>query len=247
MGLKKVEKLNEGPLDFIRGASAAAGQKISQTAPVRAARDVVQAGQHSSRVGDLRKAIATFMQTYAAYQKMRPAQQPAQQPAQRPPAPPVGTPSAFKAATKPKMTPGAHGYEFKFEQFILAQYADQLDEGALDFIKGAAGQIKDKAVKWAEQQAAKTTGIGAAVRDVVNAGVEQSKSADAARQAAKQAEQFNTVKKQAEQQLGAIVQMLKGFGPQAAQALAQATKGMDNAQLVSSLIAKNAAKHGVAV
>lgn len=57
MSIKKVQRLEEGPFDFVKGAGKEAGRKISNaTAGIRrGANDIVQAGKDASAAGDTRK------------------------------------------------------------------------------------------------------------------------------------------------------------------------------------------------
>jgi hypothetical protein len=60
MGLKTVNKLNEGPMDFMRGAGAESGRKVAQSGIGQAVGDVVNAGRQASAIGNFQKALAQF-------------------------------------------------------------------------------------------------------------------------------------------------------------------------------------------
>lgn len=51
----KINQINEGPFDFIRGASSAAKQKIKDSNLGRNVGDIVNAGKQASEAGDIKK------------------------------------------------------------------------------------------------------------------------------------------------------------------------------------------------
>lgn len=55
MSLKTVKRLNEGPLDFLRGAGREAGRQVANSGVGRAVGDMVQAGKAASAEGNARK------------------------------------------------------------------------------------------------------------------------------------------------------------------------------------------------
>lgn len=118
MALKRVTQLNEGPLDFIKGAAR-------QVAP--AVRQTVAAGRQQSAAADLTKAVTLLVQLVqkqaaAKQQQPRPQYQQAAQQAQ-----PSNT--TQQMPTRPQMT---------FASYLHDTDSDLLNEGAWDFIKGVA-------------------------------------------------------------------------------------------------------------
>ena len=245
MGIKQVTRLNEGPLDYLMGAGRSVGRNVSA-----AGRNIAAAGQTASITADLAKLLSQFAQVSVAYDKLT-AQQPApaaaaQQaaPAQTPPAqqpltlqrmdrrarkpkaskPATGAPAAFRGAGRPTVQ-GAHGPEFRFEQYLQAVMADELNEGAWDFIKGAGGEAVNKARQWVNNYANRPS----LIRDLYQAGKNASAAGNANRQANQQAAsvaQQDTQRQQLEHQRTQLIQQIKSLlskaGPQAQSVIAAA-------------------------
>jgi hypothetical protein len=253
MSLKKVNRLDEAPWDFLKGAAGAAGNKIANSAAQRIKQyaqpmqDIVQAGQAASQAGNLDKAVRAFVQAYSTYAKVLKAvqqnaptltdrveptmgRQPTQQAA-------PATPQEPKY--KPRMTPGKYGYEYKFEQFMRDQAeAGLLNEGPWDFLKGAAQATGQKISQ---------SGVGRAVSDIKQAGAQASQQADARRASEKTTAQLTASKQQAQQ---ALQQVLAAFrvlgqnGPKALQAAVAKYAGQQSQQIMN-VIMKNALKAGM--
>lgn len=231
MGIKQVTRLNEGPLDYLIGAGRSVGRNVSA-----AGRNIAAAGQTASITADLAKLLSQFAQVSVAYDKLT-AQQPAPTPAARQAAPaqqpltlqrmdrrarkpkaskPVtGAPAAFRGAGRPTVQ-GAHGPEFRFEQYLQAVMADELNEGAWDFIKGAGGEAVNKARQWVNNYANRPS----LIRDLYQAGKNASAAGDAKRQADQQAAsvaQQDTQRQQLEQQRTQLIQQIKALLSKAGQ------------------------------
>lgn len=149
-------QVNEGPLDFIRGAGAAAGRHASSAVGNAArsvaggVRNIAQAGAAASTQGDLEKAVAklaallaSINQQDANVEQQPQENQPRQSDQPKSGALGMGAPDAFRTTTKPRGQMGKHGFEYTFDSFLQATHGDQLDEGIWDFVKGA-GQAAGK-------------------------------------------------------------------------------------------------------
>lgn len=120
MSLKKVSRegqshLYEGPLDFLRGAGSAAGQKAANglrsagqgianagNAVKQQVGDVVQAGAAASLAAEIDKAVGSFAKSYQQFVTASQAESsPAPQPNAQTGAEPVGAEQAPQAGTPP--------------------------------------------------------------------------------------------------------------------------------------------------
>lgn len=236
MGLKKAVRIDEGPFDFVRGASAAAGSKIANSAPVQAVKrnvsDVVQAGKQASAQGDLTKAVQQFAKLLVKYEKLKGTapqreeptmdQQPEQQQQQAAPKQQApqrhATPDAFRTTTKARGRMGQHGFEYTFDSFLQDLSGEKLDEGVWDFVKGAgaavAGKVRDKINAYAEQPSV--------LKDIYHAG----KQASAEGNARKATQQLQNVEAETKQALKRVVVMVKQMGDNGQKALGQAGKAL---------------------
>lgn len=233
MSLKRVQRLNEGPFDFIRGAAGEVGRKVSNSAPVRAARDVVQAGRSASAAAELEKeifALAKLLGPVAQPQaRVEPTmdapaqqQQAPQQPRQRPSqttqqrSPSTQTsqhPSPFRTTTKPKGSVGPLGkddFRWTFDSYMRATYGEPLAEGAMDFIRGAGAAAKGKFDDFVSKYAERPSML----KDIYNAGSEASKQANAAKQQKLAAQRQHQASAAAAQ----IKQKIQQMGPAGMQA-----------------------------
>ena len=197
MALKKITNLNEGPMDYLRGAAKRVVPAIKQ---------VHQAGQQTSLNANFTKALNQLVQLVKQVQPNKPAAQPAAQPA-RPQYGQPGTPvnnATQQMPTRPQMT---------FSSFMQAVDGEQLDEGMADFLKGAAGavgqKVADKVKSYTAQGKSTLADIWAAGRDASEAGEGQ-------RQNQQLQQQVVAVKK--------LMQQLKLNRNQALRAIATAAK-----------------------
>lgn len=235
MGLKTINKLNEGPMDFMRGAGAESGRKVAQSGVGRAVGDVVAAGKQASAIGNFQKLIAQFAQTLATIDKLRPAGQEApgqqqqeperqeptmdapqqqQRAGQRVPMQEPGVAQAFRTDRKPKGQMGRHGFEYTFNSFLQDTHGEQINEGAWDFVKGAgaavAGKMRDKINAYADKPSV--------IKDIYQAGKAASQAGNARAAQGK----FDQVVQQGKQLRAQLRQMMAQFGPQAPAIVAKA-------------------------
>lgn len=269
MGIKNVGRLREGqnhltegPFDFVRGAGAAAGQKIAQSGVGRAVGDVVNAGRQASAVGNLQAAVVKFVKLMQEVDKLSPqgsqqqvrqepsmnaAQQQQQQQQQQQKAQPRqrvpddAAPAAFRTQNKPKVRRGKYGDEWTFDSFLHDLYGseEQLNEGVMDFVKGAGREAWEKA-----RAAVKSYGERPSmIKDLYNAGRAASAEGDQRRQA----ERAQQAKQKALEQLAIVLDALKAVGPQAGQALQQVLQRVagNDAVRYHKIIQRNAAKNGI--
>lgn len=255
MGLKQATRLDEGPLDFMRGAAGAAGQKIAQSGVGRAVGDVVNAGKQASAIGNLQQQIMQFAKTVAMIDKLKQAEanvevqgdrqeptmdKPADQ--QQDAAPQSGgVAQAFRTQGKPRGRQGKYGPEWTFDSFLRTLYSDEqkLDEGVMDFMKGAAGAAWGKAAAAVKEYGDRPS----IVKDLYHAGKAASDAGNARRTEMKSAEATQTAMKQLE----GILAQIKALGPQAGkQAIMQATQKMGpQGQRIAKMIMVNAGKRGI--
>lgn len=262
MGLKKVQRIDEGPMDFMRGAGAMAGRKVAQSAPVQAVKrgvgDVMQAGRDASAAGDFSKAVINFAQLYAKYMQMKGSMPQQQEPAAAPEqqagtpagpdvqakqaeiakarqsrATPPGAPEAFRTTQKPKGRMGQHGFEYTFNSFMQDISGEAINEGAWDFVKGAGAAVAGKAREAINTYANKPS----IFKDMYSAGKAASQAGDAKKQAA----EFEQVKQQTLQALQALVAQMKTMGDNGPKVLQQAVAKLpqDQQQAVMGIIMKN--------
>lgn len=154
MTLKKVTRLDEGPLDFIRGASGEAGRKVKNSGLGRAVGDVVRAGRAASAEADanalrgqLGQAVQKLGQLVARYNELNgnpqdenpqdeqrdnpmPAdngQQPHQQQTDNVSSGNTmgGQAQAFRTTTRPRGRMGQHGFEYTFDSFMHMTFDDE--------------------------------------------------------------------------------------------------------------------------
>ena len=183
MKLTRVTRLNEGPLDFIRGAGAEVGNKIRNSGVGRAATDIYQAGKTASGNADfealLKKFTATAVQVArndvdgtSAQRAPAPAQQaPAQQaPAQRVPVNKTRQRNIDNRRAQASAVRSRRPME-SFDTFLQQSFAQELNEGAWDFIKGAAGEGARKLIN-------KYAGGQSTLRDIYQAGERASSAAN---------------------------------------------------------------------
>ena len=230
----KVTRIEEGPMDFMRGASGAAGRKVMQSRPVQAIKkgvgDVVQAGRQASAVGDLAKQVQQLAQVLAQYDKLKAmaGASNAQDPSAKPEPQQSAAPAAFRTDAKPKGKMGQHGFEYTFNSFItdLANSEEQLNEGVMDFLKGAGQAAASKA---SEKLQSYVGGKGDWLRnavqggkDIMQAGREASDTANVEKAAGK----LEAVKQQGQVLLKAVVAAVRQMGPTGRNALAQALKNV---------------------
>lgn len=278
MGLKRIHTLNEGPMDFMRGMGSATGQKVMQSRPVQAIKrnvgDVVQAGRTASQIGDLSKAVMQLAQLLKQRQQLKsklqmqnvgqqpqqapqqqqqrqePTMNPAQQRPQRVPA--NATPAAFRTTDKPKGRMGQHGFEYTFNSFMQDVYGgEQLNEGVLDYVKGAGQAAGSKIADKLQQTFGSRGGwLSSAVnagKDIMAAGRAASAEGDMKKAQAQfqQVEaQFQQVDAQARALMKQIVDSLRQMGEAAPQAVSQIVRGLpqQDQQTIARLILNNLGK-----
>lgn len=102
------------------------------------------------------------------------------------------TPDAFRTTKKPKGRQGKNGFEYTFDSFLQATFDDQqqLDEGPLDFIRGAAGEGVRKMVDRYQKKPS-------LLKDLYQAGARASAAG-----------RVNKVQKQIEQKAAAIADLI---------------------------------------
>lgn len=228
----QTKALTEGPMDFVRGAGAATGQKIAQSGLARGVRDVVQAGQAASAVGDFNNMVVQFAKALALYdslknQRPQERQEPTMDPKPQAPAPQQqkpesAAPEAFRTTQKPKGQMGPQGFQYTFNSFLQDTHGEQINEGVWDFVKGAGAAVGSKIRDKINQYGQKASTI----TDIYRAGVQASREGDQRRQGQK-AEQ---AKQQALELLQQLVDKLKGFGDKAPQVLANAVAKLPQPQ-----------------
>lgn len=217
MGLKKIQRLNEGPFDFARGMAGAAGQKMGNAARgfvkgvANTVGDIAQAGRTASIQGDLDSAVAKLAKLIVQYDQLNSSQpdqenspeQP-QQPEDKSAVQPSqtaqqernvgGVAQAFQSQGKPKARSGQYGPEWTFNSFLQATHGEQLDEGVWDFVKGAGAEvgnkIRDKINSYAERPSI--------MKDLYRAGAKASAEGD-----------LRSVKENTLRQLALVIQALK--------------------------------------
>lgn len=228
--LVSITRLDEGTLDFIRGASRNVGQKVAQSAPVAATRDIYRAGQQASRTADFGREVDALARLIVQYDKIKAAsQQTNQQPSdlvQR--AAPTGqpqtgqpassaTPAAFRTTEKPKGQMGKHGFEYTFSSFVRDTHGEQLNEGVWDFVKGAGvaagAKIRDQINNYADR-------AGSTLSDIYRAGKHASAQGDATRVES----QLAQTQSAADQQLAKVVAATQQMGDNGLNALEQSLR-----------------------
>lgn len=266
MSSRDDKTLTEGPFDFIRGAASETGRKISQSAPVKAGREIYQAGKSASQAGDARtelnKIAAQLAHTLAYIEKVSPMvqkaaqpQQPAAQQQQQPQANPrvrAGVPATGTAGP----TPGAmrikhNGPSMQFNSFMQALHGDdeQLKEGLMDFMQGAG---KAAATKVRDSVNAYASKGGSALSDIYNAGMNAHGDAKAKRAAEEQqqiAAKYAQAKKQASDMLKQMFKLAATFGDNSGSELLSAARksGGNKANRISELIQMYGPQYGVKV
>ena len=216
MGLKKVERtvpVTEGPLDFIRGASKATGQKmaqgakqvgqrIAQSAPVQAGREVVQAGRTASAVADLQRLVLQFAEMLKTYDQLNPRQQAEPQ----------------QAAQPQQAQPQTEG-QLTLSAFLEQTHGSEITEGVWDFVKGAGaavgGKIRDRINKYADQPSV--------LKDIYAAGKQASQQGDERSRERK----FDEHSKKCSEVRTQICKMITQLGAQGASAFEQALQQLD--------------------
>lgn len=244
MGLKKIQRLNEGPIDFARGVAGAAGQKMGSAARgfakgvTNTVSDVANAGRTASIQGDLDGAVAKLAKLIVQYDQLKvsdseqqntPDQttQP-QQPSAQPPQQDRnvgGVAQAFQTQGKPKARPGKHGPEWTFNSFMQATHGDRLDEGVWDFVKGAGAEvgnkIRDKINSYSERPSI--------MKDLYRAGTQASAEGN-----------IRSVKENTLKQLALVIQALKQSGGDPQQVLqASVQRAVKDPQQASRLDRKS--------
>lgn len=237
MSLKRVERLNEGPFDFIRGAAGEVGRKVSNSAPVRAARDVVNAGKAASAAAELEKEILALAkllgpvsqpaqpervepttsaptQSQQPKQQAQPRQRPSQTTQQRSPSTQTSQqPSPFRTTSKPKGKIGPLGkddFRWTFDSYMRATYGEPLTEGAMDFIRGAGSAAMGKFDDFVSKYAERPS----VLRDIYHAGTQASQRANAAKQQQADAKR----QQQAQAAAAQLKQKIQQMGPAGIQA-----------------------------
>lgn len=152
--LRKVTKLDESPIDFMRGAAREAGRKIAQSGAVRTVKDLAAAGTREVAKSDIRAKHANVIGHVQRIAKLvaqldalrgvvpeerpqgrdlppnaRPAdagQRPAQQQTDNVSMAGDAVPDAFRTTGKPRAVMGKHGPELKFEEFLRAKATGDL-------------------------------------------------------------------------------------------------------------------------
>ena len=149
--MKLSDVLNEGPLDFVGGAAGELGRMAGRSAPVRAVRNVIGAGQAASHAANIRRPLNDLVVQFVRIAKklsklsgqVTPPtvqQAPTAKPVQkRMPPPPASShvPDAFRTNGTPSMSNG--GYDFA--SFMKQFNGEQLAEGPIDFIRGAGRYV----------------------------------------------------------------------------------------------------------
>lgn len=243
MRLKQIDQLNEGPFDFLRGAGKELGNKVANSGPVRAGREVIQAGADASANANLEKAIAQLAAVLLARDKLQPQEEPVAAPAQQQQAPAQqqAAPGAdpFKAAQKPRMTMKNGQQMYQFNSFLQAVHGDQLDEGVWDFIRGAGKAVGDKVNAYAAQPSV--------FKDIYSAGQKASAEGNAAREVKQKEQELISVETKAKNLLSYILKTASKMGDNAAPALSAAVRkaGGVKAGEIMKLVAKNAMKMGI--
>lgn len=220
MGMNKVERLDEGPFDFIRGAAGEVGRGVATAAKTvqRGVGNVVQAGRAASMEAEFEKGAAQLVQLLqqrGAARKPTAQAQP-QQAAQAQAKPQQAAPQAAAkpqaqrtaTADKPRMRPGKYGNEYVFSSFLQDISGDQINEGLWDFMGGvknaAMTKVRDKIEKYGNQDSV--------IKDLYHAGRDASAAGDAAK-AAKQSEQVAGQIKALGMKLSSMLQQMGPNGP----------------------------------
>lgn len=264
----RLQQVNEGPLDFLKGAAGAVGSAAKQ-----AGSQVYQAGAAASAQGNIEKLVAQLasLLTYqdkltaerkqaAAQAQQQPAQQNQQQGQQQPgqQAPANGpqqskklqmSPAAqqmMQNKAKPRVAMGQQGPSLQFNSYMQSMYGDHLDEGVMDFIKGAGakigGMMRDKINSKVSQ--------GASVfRDIYSAGSEASSSADEAKAAEQAKTAWNDTQSKIGDATSQIVGILSKFPQNASQLLGAASRkaGGPMAKRIFVMISRAAGQQGVKI
>lgn len=263
MSSKKKQELNEGPLDFMRGAGAEVGRKVANSAPVQAGRDVVNAGRAASAQGNiasqLTKAIAQLASMMAyidkagssvdltQQQQQQPQgqqQQPSQQqqaqakrPQQQGQQQQQQSGNPFVPNQKPRFVMKNGMQQYQFNSFLQAIHGEKLDEGVWDFVKGAGKEAGTKIRDKINDYAARPSML----KDIYNAGKAASIDGDA--------KKVEATKAQAKKQVEVILGLAKQLGPAAPQVIAKAVRqaGGPYQNRILRVIAKNAQARGINV
>jgi hypothetical protein len=251
------DKLNEGPLDFMRGAGQELGNKVANSAPVRAGRQVIQAGRNASNIGEMEKAVAEFAAALAYIQKVKgeeqseePPQKPLELQAGRPqPAPQQDSPqqsnAPFTPAQKPRMVMKNGQQQYQFSSFMQAVHGEQLDEGVWDFAKGVAGAAGDQIRNKINDYASKPS----IFKDIYAAGQQASADGNQRKQENVLSQKLAQAQAQTKTLLSKLLDLAKTFGDQAPAVLTAAIKkaGGTQAAQIMKLVAENGPKRGVDV
>lgn len=171
--------IQEGALDFVRGAGREAGRQIQQSRIGQAVGSTIAAGKEESAIGDftslLRKLYTVLVKRDQAIRAAAASRTPTDAPQASTPAPTpasspsstASTPDAFRTTTKPKMRQNARGdAEFVFNSFLQVVHGGRIDEGFADFLKGAGKHIAGRTANAIKRYGERDSFI----KDVVNAG-----------------------------------------------------------------------------
>lgn len=178
-------KLKEGIGGFIRGVASNVGQRIGQSAPARAAKDIYRSGQQESAVDDITSSMQKFYRIALLYQQIRStaAQRRPSAPAAAEPShqsqlqrPSDATPSAFRTTDKPRGTTNDRGdFAYTFNSYLVDVVGQRLDEGAWDFVRGASRAVGQSVGNKINAYAQRNRGF---LNDVVSAGRTASQEAE---------------------------------------------------------------------
>jgi hypothetical protein len=253
MGLKTVrcETVTEGPMDFLRGAAGAAGQKVATgarnvgAAVANTARDIHAAGQQASLQGDLQAALVDLAKTLFVLDKLKTnaaganageqhqqAEEPPQQQQQQAEDPtlannPFRTPKNVPTQQKPRASTvnrsGAYpGYG---PQLQFSSYLQATHGERIDEgvwdFVKGAGSYVGSRIKDKINRYAGTT--GEVLNDVIKAGRQASAEGDQR----KLGEQLQQTQAAAQQKVKSVLGMVEKLGPNGAAMLKAAVAKID--------------------
>jgi len=229
----KQTQVNEGPFDFLRGAAAETSHKISNSAIARTGRDIVQAGSVASTSAEISKLVAILGKLLGPELTAPTLTDVIPEPNVVPTNKKVQAArnTVAHAMSAPSKYQSNHGYtqgRFQFGEFMQAVYSgQQLDEGAWDFIKGAAGHaselVKDKISAYANKPSA--------LKDIYQAGQRRSQLADTQKQRANQQLQVVQRRNQITATTNQLLNLLNKLSPEArSKAMVAALRKLPTAQ-----------------
>jgi len=257
----KVTRIEEGSWDFVKGASSEIGKRVRNSGVANGVRNVVQAGRDASTQGELTSAVAKFYALYRRYQASnngaRPPQdtpvsnrrtEPTDQSQQRPQSQQNQRSQYHSQQSNVTQPSSASGYtqynpsQYTFSAYMQQVLGDRIDEGMVDFARGAGSAIGGKIASAVNRYGERPS----VLRDIYAAGKKASDAGNAQRNQLAADGLAERTKRQGK----IVIQLLAKLGPRANEALRTAVfqcAGKENAPALYRIIARNARAQGIRI